>query len=115
MLRCRNVEVVRGRELTILADRALCPTDAGRVDQDAQWAKFSCLVDRRLDLLGVGDVDADECAADFFGKFCPRSTWRSATTTLAPLAANCRADAAPIPDAPPVTIALTPLISTTKG
>jgi hypothetical protein len=34
-------------------------------------------------------------------------------TTLAPLAASCRAAAAPIPDAPPVTIALAPLISTT--
>lgn len=32
-------------------------------------------------------------------------------TTLAPFAASCRADAAPIPEAPPVTIALAPLMS----
>jgi hypothetical protein len=56
-------------ELAILADRALCTTDAGGVDQDTQWAEFSCLVDRRLNLLGVGDVDADERTADIFGKF----------------------------------------------
>src|SRR4051794_37944420 len=41
----------------------------------------------------------------------PLSSCKSATTTLAPFEANNRADAAPIPDAPPVTIALTPLIS----
>jgi len=32
-------------------------------------------------------------------------------TTFAPRAANMRADAAPMPDAPPVTIALAPEIS----
>ena len=66
-----GVEFVRRRELAILADRALCPTDACGVDQDAQWAEFSRLVDGRLDLRGVGDIDADERAADIFGKFCP--------------------------------------------
>src|SRR5690606_17862582 len=41
----------------------------------------------------------------------PRSSCRSATTTLAPRPASLRAVAAPMPDAPPVTIALTPLMS----
>ena len=41
----------------------------------------------------------------------PFSSCRSATTTLAPRDASTRAAAAPIPDAPPVTIALTPLMS----
>ena len=35
----------------------------------------------------------------------PRSSCRSATTIRAPNAASCRADASPMPDAPPVTIA----------
>src|SRR5918994_3779363 len=34
----------------------------------------------------------------------PRSSCRSATTIRAPNAASCRADASPMPDAPPVTI-----------
>jgi len=66
-----GVEGVRRRERTILTDRALRPTDAGRVDKDAQWAEFSCFVDGRFDLLSVGDVDGDKRAADVFGKFCP--------------------------------------------
>jgi hypothetical protein len=41
----------------------------------------------------------------------PLSSCRSATTTLAPFEARRRAVAAPMPEAPPVTIALTPLIS----
>ena len=41
----------------------------------------------------------------------PLSSWRSATTTLAPRSASSRADAAPMPDAPPVTIALAPVMS----
>src|SRR4051794_11629671 len=41
----------------------------------------------------------------------PFSWLRSATTTLAPAAASWRATAAPIPDAPPVTMALAPLMS----
>lgn len=41
----------------------------------------------------------------------PLSSCKSATKTLAPLAASIRAAAAPMPEAPPVTIALTPLIS----
>ena len=36
----------------------------------------------------------------------PLSSCRSAMTTFAPRAASSRADAAPIPEAPPVTIAL---------
>ncbi len=54
---------MRRRELTILANRALRPTDAGGVDQDAKWTEFSCL--------SGGDVDGDKRAADVFGKFCP--------------------------------------------
>ncbi|SKX65833.1 Uncharacterised protein [Mycobacteroides abscessus subsp. abscessus] len=45
----------------------------------------------------------------------PLSALRSATTTFAPLAANWRTTAAPMPDAPPVTIALAPLISTSTA
>ena len=41
----------------------------------------------------------------------PLSACRSATTTIAPLAASWRAAAAPMPDAPPVTMALAPLMS----
>src|SRR6478672_1985960 len=41
----------------------------------------------------------------------PLSSWRSAMTTFAPLAASWRAVAAPMPDAPPVTIALAPVMS----
>ena len=41
----------------------------------------------------------------------PFSSCTSATTTFAPRAANMRDTAAPIPDAPPVTIALTSLMS----
>ena len=36
--------------------------------------------------------------------FVPRSSLRSATTTFEPSSANCRAQASPIPEAPPVTI-----------
>ena len=41
----------------------------------------------------------------------PFSAFRSATTTLAPLAASWRATAAPMPEAPPVTMALAALMS----
>ncbi len=41
----------------------------------------------------------------------PLSAWRSATTTVAPLAASWRAQAAPMPDAAPVTMAVDPLMS----
>ncbi|SKW39763.1 Uncharacterised protein [Mycobacteroides abscessus subsp. abscessus] len=44
----------------------------------------------------------------------PFSSWTSAMTTLAPCAASRRAVAAPRPEAPPVTIADTPLISMSR-
>src|SRR5215208_6464178 len=41
----------------------------------------------------------------------PFSSWTSATTTVAPAAASCRATAPPMPDAPPVISATEPEIS----
>ncbi|CAB4368266.1 unannotated protein [freshwater metagenome] len=52
-----------------------------------------------------------------FASASPTSCWRSrsAMTTFAPPFARRRTEAAPIPDAPPVTIALTPLSSIPTG
>ena len=57
-----------GVELAVPADGALRPADAGGVHQDPQRAELDGLRDRRLDLLGVGDVDRDERAADLLGE-----------------------------------------------
>jgi hypothetical protein len=59
---------VRGRELAVLTDGPLGPADAGGVDQCSQRAEVRCGLDRVDDLVGLGDVDGDEYAADFVGE-----------------------------------------------
>ena len=53
-----------GGEFPVLADGALGPSHAGGVDQRAKRTEIHRGVDRIDDLLGVGDVDLDEHAAD---------------------------------------------------
>ena len=57
-----------GVELAVAADGALGRADAGGVDQDPEVAELGGLVDRGLDLRGVGDVDLREGAADLVGE-----------------------------------------------
>ena len=57
-------EVVRRLERAVAPDGAAGPADAGGADQRAQRAVLLGGVDRRGDLVGVGDVGADVAAAD---------------------------------------------------
>ena len=63
-----GLEVGGGLEGAVAADRALGPADAGRVDQQPQRAELLGLLDGGHDLLGAGDVDRREDAADLRGE-----------------------------------------------
>ena len=63
---------------------------------------------QRVDRVEVGQVDPDRGPADRLGDRRPPARSRSTTTTCAPSAASRSAQARPMPDAPPVTIARRP-------
>ena len=52
----------------VLADRALGPADAGRVDEHADRAHRLGHLDGVDDVVGLGDVDLAERAADLVGE-----------------------------------------------
>ena len=95
----------------VLADGALCPTDAGRVDQHANRPHALGHLHRVDDVVGVGDVDLAVRAADLVGQRRPLLLLQVGHDDLGTPRGQHACCRAPIPDAPPVTIALTPLIS----
>ena len=93
-------------------DGAGTARDAGIVDHDVEPALLAQHVGQQglPGLLG-GDVVAHEAAGAVLGVLrpdLPLESCRSATTTRAPWPASSAADAAPMPEAPPVTIATCP-------
>ena len=107
----KRVEVGGRLVGAVLADRALGPADAGRVDEHAHRAHRLGHLDGVDDVVGVRDVDLGERAADLVGELLALVLLQVGDDDLGARAASSRADAAPIPEAPPVTIALAPVMS----
>ena len=109
-----DVEVVGRAVLAVLADGAGRPADAGAVDERLERAELLGRLDRGDDLRRSWSRRTARTTPPIsLARASPFSACRSrsATTTLAPREARWRAVASPRPDAPPVTIALMPLIS----
>ena len=68
MTRLKRVEVGRRLVGAVLADRALRPADAGRVDEHAHRAHRLGHLDGVDDVVGLGDVDLGERPADLVGE-----------------------------------------------
>ena len=92
-----RVEVVGRLDLAVAADRALGPADAGRVDHRAQRRDLGGGVDGGGDLVGVGDVDRGEDAADLGGERLALVGLQVGDDDDGTLAASRRATAAPMP------------------
>ena len=97
----------------ILAHRALGPADAGRGwGTGTRTGPIDFAISTALTMSSVLVTSTLAKAPPISSASArPLSSCRSATTTFAPRSASILAAAAPIPDAPPVTIALAPVIS----
>jgi hypothetical protein len=95
----------------LLADRPRRRADAGAIDEAEELAGPGRLGDHALAVGFLADVAADEAAADLGGDAAPRSSCRSATTTVAPGIGKHARRAFAEPEAPPVTMNTLPLIS----